>query len=161
MNKTVFGGVVVAIFIILFVVVKTDTENPLLKKTKKEEPTFSSSVSSILKEFKKDNLRWQFEIKKKSSGLKISETSVILLLKDKRYEAGTYLGNCETRNSELFPGEIASYVVCLWEKEGIELGLFEENEKLFLKKGKVKGEEEYPAYRGDFKILREFDLRSF
>jgi len=132
MNRTVFWVVVFAIFIVLFVTVKTDETNS---------------------EIMNGDIKWSFVVKKGSDG--INSTTVTLELKNKKYKAGTYVGNCIEKKDNLFGGEVSPYVVCKQTDIGVELGVFKEGDKFSLKNGVVEtgDDEAHPAYRGDFVTL--------
>ncbi len=103
-------------------------------------------------------LAWIFSDKGTDEATGVPHTQVSLTMNDKRYDAGTYEGNCSqiaSANSswQLLAGE-QSGVICWWAGGGIELGVFEENGKLLIKKGLLdEGGEQTPGLRGNFETL--------
>jgi hypothetical protein len=97
---------------------------------------------------------WTFN--KDESG-DVPMTSVSLQVSSgKKYLAGNYEGSCsEISNSSwpLLSGE-KSGVICWWAGAGTELGIFEENNQLVVKKGILEeGDAETAGVRGNFQPL--------
>ncbi|MFA5751165.1 MAG: hypothetical protein WCX79_03975 [Candidatus Paceibacterota bacterium] len=155
MNKTVFWSLITAIFIFLFVTVKTDSLENTTKRVRSVTGLFSKTDSN--EEDKNDGIEWAFNVLSKLEGENNYNIEVVLKNEGKEYKTGVYAGNCFVREGNLFPGEIAPYVVCHQNGSGVELGVFKENENLFLKKGilELGADEEYPSYRGGFTNLFE------
>lgn len=88
----------------------------------------------------------------------IPHTEVTVAMNDKKYNAGTYEGNCtDIKNSswQLVAGEEAG-AICWWAGGGVELGIFEEAGHLVIKKGLLdEGGAETPGIRGNFETLLE------
>lgn len=84
------------------------------------------------------------------------QTAVSLAMNGKSFDLGTYAGNCtDVKGSSWKPveGEQAG-VICYFAGGGVELGVFEENGKLVVKKGIVdEGTAETASTRGGFDFL--------
>lgn len=148
MNKFVFGALIAAVFIILFMLVgKTDIGTVIEEAS--DAP--SSQEDSI---FVNESVRWNFH---KERGGSAFGTAISLEMNGRNYEAGAYTGECLEKRNYFLPGEIPPYVLC-WEGDiATEIGVFKEGDKYILKKGIwEKGEDEaHPAFRGNFNILLE------
>lgn len=149
MNKTVFWTMIGAIFIFLFVTVKTDGIKVTLEKAKNAVGISSKKDSNENK--KKEFIDWNFE----KIGTEEGYTKVNLLINGEKYSEDTYKGECEEKSVNLYPDEVSPYVICGEKDSFIELGVFKENEKFFLKRGIVNlgADEDYPSYRGKFITL--------
>jgi len=84
--------------------------------------------------------------------------SVSLSLNGKEHRAGTYEGSCGEigdSNWPLFEGEQAG-AACWFQRSGIELGVFEEEGRLVLKKARLtEGSTDAEIVRGTFETILE------
>lgn len=167
MNRTVFGALVVVLFLVLYLTVNTDGKDILKEVTSRSETETTDGSSSINNSNLKDgDIRWTFEKKAGDENTGMN-TTISLFVKEKKYEIGTYSGvdECREMRKMLFPGEASPYLICKWagSSSGFEFGVFPEDAKdgkdakLLLKKGvREEGDSpEYPAYRGDFEVVME------
>jgi len=103
-------------------------------------------------------LVWSFKDAGTDEATGTPHTEVTLTMNGKAYPAGTYEGSCseiasEHSSWELVAGE-QSGVICWWAGGGTELGVFEENGQLVIKKGMLdEGGAETPGLRGNFELL--------
>lgn len=101
------------------------------------------------------NITWFFETKE---GYKVTstQTKVTLEIDKKVYDTGTHEGSCEVvEKSELLPDELSG-VLCLWKGSSVEIGVFKEQEKLYLKKRTAKESSEKESNSiGNFETLSE------
>jgi len=100
---------------------------------------------------------WEFkDLGEDSTGMPTTE--VTLTSNGTIYRLGTYSGSCsviEGSSWSLQEGE-KSGVICWWAGGGYELGVFEENGTLVVKKGQLdEGNAETPGFRGNFQTLVE------
>jgi len=100
---------------------------------------------------------WEFkDLGEDSTGMPTTE--VTLTSNGTIYRLGTYSGSCaviEGSSWSLQTGE-KSGVICWWAGGGEELGVFEENGALVVKKGQLdEGNAETPGFRGNFQTLVE------
>jgi len=98
---------------------------------------------------------WEFtDLGEDATGM--PSTEVTLKVDEKRYPLGTFAGSCfEIAGSSwtLQAGEKAG-VICWWAGGGEEIGLFEENGSVVVKKGQLdEGDAETPGFRGNFQTL--------
>lgn len=105
-----------------------------------------------------DNITWSFNTQEPVGDIDVTppQTRVTLKVPNERLEVGTYNGTCsEITEEQLLDNEIHG-VICWFAGGGIELGIFNENGKVVLKKGEVdEGSAEEEGFRGDFKLVRE------
>lgn len=99
---------------------------------------------------------WAFADKGTDTKTGAPQTEVTLAMNGKSFPLGTYQGSCaEINGSSWKPvaGESAG-VICWFAGGGIELGVFEDNGKLVVKKGMLdEGDAETAGTRGNFGIL--------
>lgn len=103
-------------------------------------------------------IKWTFTSAGEDSVSGAPLTKVVLRAGEKTYELGIYQGSCsEIKGSSwsLVENE-QSGVICWWAGGGTEIGVFEENGKLVVKKGTIEeGTAEGGGFRGDFKAFIE------
>jgi hypothetical protein len=81
-------------------------------------------------------------------------TNVKVTIRNKSYDAGTYLGTCRTLEPAGLESNEVAGVICWFAGAGDEIGIFKEGEKYFIKHGELsEGSEEEPGFRGNFEIL--------
>ena len=104
------------------------------------------------------NFEWTFVKHEADEATGIPHTDVALRSGEKTYDAGTHEGECfviEDSAWELLPQE-QSGVICWFAGGGSEVGIFEEEDNLVVKRGLVdEGDAETPGTRGDFEKLFE------
>lgn len=82
-----------------------------------------------------------------------SETAVKLLYKGTEYHFGKYEGSCSTLSEAQWERLEGQYdgVICRSDTGGAEVGIFEENGRLLVKRGLVEeGATAHETFRGDF-----------
>lgn len=103
---------------------------------------------------------WSFKDAGTDEASGVPHTEVTLVMNGTEYPAGTYEGSCSeiagaSSSWELVAGEQTG-VICWWAGGGTELGVFEENGRLVIKKGFLdEGGAETPGLRGNFELLFE------
>jgi hypothetical protein len=99
---------------------------------------------------------WTFKDMGTDGGSGAPKTEVSLAMNGKVFPLGTYDGSCaEINGSSWKPvsGETTG-VICWFAGGGTELGVFEENGKLVVKKGALdEGDAETAGTRGNFQLL--------
>ncbi|MES2134906.1 MAG: hypothetical protein V4449_01530 [Patescibacteria group bacterium] len=107
-------------------------------------------------------LVWSFKDKGEDTVTGVPHTEVTLTMNNTKYEAGTYEGNCSEivgSSWQLMAGE-QSGVICWWAGGGTELGVFEENGQLVIKKGLLdEGGAETPGLRGNFETFLKLEVQ--
>lgn len=88
----------------------------------------------------------------------VPHTNASLRIGNKEYPLGVFEGSCAEIDGTIWqyaPNEKAG-LVCWFAGGGVELGVFEENGALFLKKGLVdEGTAETAGTRGPFEVIKE------
>jgi len=100
-----------------------------------------------------EQFEWSFIDRGVSQELSAPQTAVALRVAGVEVQLGTYTGTCfDIKGSswEFVRNEIAG-AICWWAGGGVELGVFEEDGKLVLKKGEIEeGTAEGGGFRGHF-----------
>lgn len=99
---------------------------------------------------------WQFTSDKVDKKSGAPQTKVAFTMRGVSHDVGTEIGTCSDIASsswQLLPNEKAG-AICWFAGGGTEIGIFEEQNKLVVKKGQLdEGTAEEPGIRGDFKEL--------
>lgn len=105
-------------------------------------------------------LSWSFAAQPEDAATGMPRTRVTLARGAASYDLGTHDGTCfvvEDSAWTLQAGEVSG-AICWFAGGGIELGVFEENGKLVVKKGDVdEGSAEGGGFRGNFAAVRTLD----
>jgi len=129
-----------------------------LYKNKSNEPIVIKQEGGAESKQAPSELKWTFTSAGEDEASGAPLTKVTLQAGDKTHDLGTYQGSCsEIRASswELLQNEQEG-AICWWAGGGTELGVFEENGKLVVKKGAIEeGTAEGGGFREDFKALLE------
>ena len=104
------------------------------------------------------DFKWTFTSAGEDEASGAPLTRVTLQAGDKTHEIGTYQGSCSEIKASSWGlvQDEQEGVICWWAGGGTELGVFQENGKLVVKKGAIEeGTAEGGGFRGDFKTLLE------
>lgn len=154
--------IVIALLLIAAGVYATAKFGGMSKVEESSETEADSIIESVVEvggtTSTKIGIAWKFDVLgEDATGM--PHTRVTLLVSGEPYEIGTYSGTCNEVGASggidgtgLIEGEVAA-AQCYFAGGGEEIGVFEENGKIFVKEGVIdEGSAEAAGVRGGFKL---------
>lgn len=99
---------------------------------------------------------WTFKEVAQEEGGQGPRTEISVNIGGKEYNLGSHVGSCKQIKDTSWPllQDEKDGAICWWAGAGVEIGIFEENGKLLVKKGFLEeGDAENDGTRGNFELL--------